>query len=58
MFIAGGKYIYEHYYQYADELIISRIKNKYEGDVYLNLDLSNYFLMNVEENSKFTVEFW
>ncbi|AAP56397.2 Bifunctional protein including dihydrofolate reductase and deoxycytidylate deaminase family domains [Mycoplasmoides gallisepticum CA06_2006.052-5-2P] len=58
LFIAGGKYIYEHYYQYADELIISRIKNKYEGDVYLNLDLSNYFLMNVEENSKFTVEFW
>ncbi|WP_027122316.1 dihydrofolate reductase [[Mycoplasma] imitans] len=58
LFIAGGKYVYEKYYHYADELIISRIKKKYEGDIYLNLDLSNYDLSKVQEYSDFTVEFW
>lgn len=42
LFIAGGKSIYEQFYMYADELIISHVKTSASGDVYLNWDLSNY----------------
>ncbi|QMT98571.1 dihydrofolate reductase [Mycoplasma tullyi] len=58
LFITGGKFVYDLYYQYADELIISRIKNKYDGDTYLDLDLANYYLAKEEEYSEFTVEYW
>ncbi|MCU4116992.1 dihydrofolate reductase [Mycoplasma zalophi] len=58
LFIAGGKFVYEHYYQYADELIISRIKESFNGDVYLNLDLSNYEITKKDEYEKFVVEYW
>ncbi|QJG66745.1 dihydrofolate reductase [Mycoplasma phocoenae] len=58
LFIAGGKSIYESFYQYADELIVSRIKGKFEGDVYLNLDLSSFDKEKVIEHEKFNVEYW
>lgn len=40
LFIAGGKSIYENYYNEADELIISEVETDASGDTYLNLDLS------------------
>ncbi|WP_334640154.1 dihydrofolate reductase [Mycoplasma bradburyae] len=58
LFIAGGKSVYEKYYMYADEIIISRIKNSYKGDVFLNLDLSNYRLIKTIDFNEFTVEYW
>ncbi|QJR44331.1 dihydrofolate reductase [Mycoplasma miroungirhinis] len=58
LFIAGGKFVYEHYFSYADELIISRIKDTYEGDVYLNLSTENYKHIKDEEHEKFIVEYW
>ncbi|WP_406614163.1 dihydrofolate reductase [Mycoplasma corogypsi] len=58
LFISGGKSIYEKYYTYADELIISRLKKAYEGNVYLNLDLSQYQLTKVEEFEEFNVEYY
>ncbi|AAZ43809.1 dihydrofolate reductase [Mycoplasmopsis synoviae] len=58
LFIAGGKTIYEKYYKFADELIISRVKKAYEGDVYLNLDLSHYSLTKVVDYSEFAVEYY
>ena len=36
LFIAGGKYIYEHYYKEADEIVLTQVKEQnLEGDVYL-----------------------
>lgn len=58
LFIAGGKTIYEKYFDWADELIISRIHNEYDGNVYLNLDLSNYYLDKVESHEFFDVEIY
>ncbi|WP_027120508.1 dihydrofolate reductase [Mycoplasmopsis lipofaciens] len=58
LFIAGGKFIYEKYYHYADELIISKIKNEYKGDIYLNLDLSKYELFATTNKKDFIVEYY
>ncbi|QKT05532.1 dihydrofolate reductase [Mycoplasma sp. OR1901] len=58
LFIAGGKSIYESFYKFADELIISRILGEFDGDVYLDLDLSDYKLIEVIEKGSFNVEKW
>ncbi|EFF41164.1 dihydrofolate reductase [Mycoplasmopsis alligatoris] len=58
LFISGGKSIYEKYYQFANELIISRIKGEFNGDVYLKMDLSDYTLVKVDEFEKFNVEYY
>lgn len=55
IFICGGKSIYEQFYKYADEIYISEIKKEYEGDVYLNIDLSNYKKTLFKEFKEFNV---
>lgn len=43
LFIAGGKRIYDQFYEYADELVISEIDGEYVGDTYFtNIDFSKY----------------
>ncbi|ADE19446.1 dihydrofolate reductase [Mycoplasma crocodyli] len=56
LFIAGGKSIYEKYFEYADELLISRVDGDYQGNVYLNLNLSNYEVIKKQKFEKFVVE--
>lgn len=58
LYIAGGKNIYEKYYQEAEELIISRIKGEFAGDVYLNIDLSKFSLYKIDEYPEFSVEYY
>ena len=55
LWIAGGKNIYEKYYQYAQELIISEIQGEYQGDVKLNIDLSNWKKSLILEEKDFIV---
>ena len=43
LFISGGKKIYDQFYNYASELIISIIDGEYEGDTYFSdIDFSKY----------------
>ncbi|MCR5741275.1 MAG: dihydrofolate reductase [Gammaproteobacteria bacterium] len=49
-FVIGGKAIINLTYKIADELYITYIDEDHEGNIYLNLDLSNFKL--VEETQK------
>lgn len=42
LWIAGGKKIYESFYQYAEEIYVSEVQTMAEGDIYLEWDLSSY----------------
>lgn len=55
LFIAGGKSIYENYYNEADELIISEVETDASGDTYLNLDLSGWKKELIKEHPQFKV---
>lgn len=55
IFICGGKSIYEQFYKYANEIYVSEIKKEYEGDVYLNINLSNYKKTLFKEYEEFNV---
>lgn len=46
IFIIGGKRIIELTYKLVDELYITYIDESHEGDTYLNLDLSNFELID------------
>lgn len=46
LFIIGGKGIIELTYKKADRLFITMIDADHEGDTYLNIDLSNFKLVN------------
>ena len=55
LFIAGGKTVYEQFYQEADELIISVINEKYDGDVYfVDINFNNYHIIEQKVHSLFT----
>ena len=53
--IIGGKAIAEMFYQYADELVLSTIKKEYDGDVYIDLDLSEWKVKESKEKEEFVV---
>lgn len=55
LWISGGKTIYEKYYQYADEIIVSEINGTFDGDVKLDIDLSNWKKQKILEEKEFTV---
>ncbi|WKX02361.1 dihydrofolate reductase [Candidatus Mycoplasma mahonii] len=55
LFIAGGKSIYEQFYQFADEIYVSEMKTNVQGDVFLNMDLSDYKKTQFDKQEKFTV---
>lgn len=54
IFVIGGKTIYELAFPYADRLYITHIKKVYEGDTYLDLDLSDYKLIKSDDNEELT----
>lgn len=58
LFIAGGKSIYERYVNYADELIISRVKGNHTGNVYLNMNISEFCLKQTNHFAQFDVEYY
>ncbi|MDD3712323.1 MAG: dihydrofolate reductase [Candidatus Izemoplasmatales bacterium] len=54
IFVIGGKTIYELAFPYADRLYITHIKKVYEGDTYLDLDLSDFKLIKSDDNEDLT----
>ncbi|MDL2212061.1 dihydrofolate reductase [Erysipelotrichaceae bacterium OttesenSCG-928-M19] len=57
LYIAGGKEIYQQFYQVADELIISIIKDTYQGDTYfIDIDYSKYELITEVDYPLFTLK--
>lgn len=57
LFISGGQNIYDQFYKYADELIISIIKDEYDGDAYFtDIDYSKYDLIEEKDYAKFIVK--
>lgn len=54
IFVIGGKTIYEIAFPYADRLYITHIKKVYEGDTYLDLDLSDFHLVKSDDNKELT----
>ncbi len=59
IYICGGKKIYEATLPYADELIISYIKGKYEGDTYFpTFDLTQFILIKTTELEQFVIKYY
>ena len=56
LFIAGGKMLYESFYNEADIIIHSVIKKKYDGNVKVCLDYANYKLVEEIPFEKFIVK--
>jgi len=54
IFVIGGKTIYEIALPYADKLYITHIKKVYEGDTYLDIDLSDFTLVKSDDNEDLT----
>lgn len=54
IFVIGGKTIYEIAFPYAERLYITHIKKVYEGDTYLDLDLSDFHLVKADDNQELT----
>ena len=54
IFVIGGKTIYEIAFPYADKLYITHIKKVFEGDTYLDLDLSDFKLIKSDDNEELT----
>lgn len=42
IWIAGGKFVYETFYQFADEIYVSEVETNAQGDVYLDVNFANY----------------
>ncbi|MDY0317709.1 MAG: dihydrofolate reductase [Candidatus Izemoplasmatales bacterium] len=54
IFVIGGKTIYEIAFPYADKLYITHIKKVYDGDTYLDFDLSDFKLVKSDDNEELT----
>jgi len=54
IFVIGGKTIYEIAFPYANKLYITHIKKVYDGDTYLDFDLSDFKLVKSDDNEELT----
>lgn len=54
IFVIGGKTIYDIAFPYADKLYITHIKKVYDGDTYLDFDLSDFKLVKSDDNEELT----
>ena len=58
IYIIGGKLVYESFWPYADELIVSRLDHDYKCDVTFNPDLSDFKLFDEKKHKDFTIFFY
>lgn len=58
IFIIGGKSIYELFNQYADEMIVSKIKKDYHCNRFMHIDFSDFNLIKTEPHEEFNVEYY
>ena len=57
-FVCGGASIYKQLLPYCSELIVSIIKNKYEGDVLFPEYEDKFDLVNEEDRGEFVVKYF
>ncbi len=59
LYIAGGSEIYKQTLPYADELIVTEIKNFYDGNIYFpEFDISKFELIKILQYDKFNVKYY
>lgn len=58
IFIIGGKQIYDVFFQYADELIVTVIKKDYHCDLILNYNLSDFMLIETKKHEGFDIKIY
>ncbi|MGL4950815.1 MAG: dihydrofolate reductase [Mycoplasma sp.] len=58
IFIIGGSQIYNLFFNYCDELIISRLKENYNCDTFIDLDFKNFTKENIIEKESFAIEYY
>jgi dihydrofolate reductase len=58
VFIIGGKSIYELFFPFANKLIISKIKNEFLCDTFINLDIHKFKLEKKIPYKDFDVEYY
>lgn len=58
IFIIGGKQIYDLFFPYAEWLIITKIKQIYHCDLFLNYDLRDFDLRYHKDDTLFNIEMY
>lgn len=58
IYIIGGKIIYETFFKYAEQLIISKLNDDYQCDLLLNYNLNDFKLIKVIKNDAFKTEIY
>ena len=58
IYIIGGKKVYEAFFKYAQQLIISKLNDDYQCDLLLNYNLNDFKLIKVIKNDAFKTEIY
>lgn len=58
IYIIGGKIVYETFFKYAEQLIISKLNDDYQCDLLLNYNLNDFKLIKVIKNDAFKTEIY
>lgn len=58
VFICGGASIYEQLLPHCQELIISEVKQEYEGDIFFPFYLDKFILYKEEDKEEFTIRYY
>ena len=58
IYIIGGKKVYETFFKYAEQLIISKLDDDYKCDLLLNYNLNDFKLIKVIKNDAFKIEIY
>ena len=58
VFIIGGKEIYNLFLNYCDELIISKLNQDYNCDLFWEPNLESFELKNIEDHKVFSVHYY
>ena len=58
LFLAGGKQLYESFYNYSSKIYHSVIHNDYDGDTQILLKYDDYTLVKSKEYNEFTLNIY
>ncbi|QZX48847.1 segregation/condensation protein A [Mycoplasma sp. E35C] len=58
LFIIGGKKIIEQSIKFADQLIISKLPDNYQCDLFVDISYDDFELVDKKHHDQFVVEYW
>ena len=58
IYIIGGKKVYEAFFKYAQQLIISKLNDDYQCDLLLNYNLNGFKLLQTINHDTFKIEIY